>query len=222
MSAPTCIWPWSTRCPPNQITATLEMFTTSITSGNMVAIQRPARIETSVNPSFASANRCVSRVSRTNARTTRMPLICSRRIRFTSSMRLCTSRKLGTICQTTTPTARNSAGTTTASSHESPRSSRIAITTPPTIMIGTWTARVQASSASICTCCTSLVLRVMRDGAPNCATSRPENDPTRWKTAPRRSRPNDIAVRAAHATATTEQRIWSSETPSITAPTRTM
>ena len=194
------------------------MFTTSITSGNMVAIQRPARIETSVSPSFASANRWVSRGSRTNARTTRMPLICSRRIRFTSSMRLCTSRKLGTICETTSPTERNSAGTTTASSHDRPRSSRIAITMPPTIMIGTCTASEQVSSASICTCWTSLVLRVISDGAPNCATSRPENAPTRWKTAARTSRPNDIAVRDAQATATTEQRIWSSETPSMTAP----
>ena len=151
-----------------------------------------------------------------------MPLICSRRIRLTSSIRLCTSRKLGTICETTTPTARNSVGTTTASSHDRPRSSRIAITMPPTIMIGTWTASVQVSSASICTCWTSLVLRVMSDGAPNWATSRPENEPTRWNTAPRTSRPNDIAVREAHATAITEQMIWTNETPSITAPTRRM
>ena len=35
MSEPTCIWPLSTRCPPNQITATLETFTTSSTSGNI-------------------------------------------------------------------------------------------------------------------------------------------------------------------------------------------
>ena len=90
---------------------------------------------------------------------------------------------------------------------------------PPTIMIGTCTASEQVSSASICTCWTSLVLRVISEGAPNCATSRPENAPTRWKTAARRSRPNDIAVRDAQATATTEQRIWSSETPSMTAPT---
>ena len=109
-----------------------------------------------------------------------------------------------------------------ASSHERPRSSRIAITMPPTIMIGTCTASVQPISASICTCWTSLVLRVISEGAPNCATSRPENEPTRWKTAARRSRPNDIAVRAENATATTEQTIWSSETPSMTAPMRRM
>ena len=93
---------------------------------------------------------------------------------------------------------------------------------PPIIMIGTWIASVQVSSASICTCCTSLVLRVMSDGAPNCATSRPENEPTRWKTAPRTSRPNDIAVLDAQATAITEQMIWRNEIASMTAPVRTM
>ena len=194
------------------------MFTTSITSGNIVAIHRPARTETSVSPSFATANRSVSRGSRTNARTTRMPLICSRRIRLTSSIRVCTSRKFGTIWETTTPTETKRAGTTIASSQERPRSSRIAITMPPTIMIGTCTARVQPISESIWTCWTSLVLRVISDGAPNWATSRPEKAPTRWKTSARRSRPNDIAVRAEKATAMTEQTIWSSETPSITAP----
>ncbi len=93
---------------------------------------------------------------------------------------------------------------------------------PPTIMIGTWTASEQVSRASICTCWTSLVLRVMSDGAPNCETSRPEKEPTRWNTAARTSRPKDIAVRAEHATAITEQTICSSETASITAPVRRM
>ncbi len=109
-----------------------------------------------------------------------------------------------------------------ASSHESPRFSRIAIRMPPTIMIGTETAIVQVISASIWTCCTSLVLRVISEGAPNWATSRPENVPTRSKIAARRSWPKRIAVRAENQTATTEQPICSRETPSITAPARTM
>ena len=50
-------------------------------------------------------------------------------------------------------------------------SSRSAMITPPTIMIGEETAMVQAISTSICTCCTSLVLRVISDGAPKCWTS---------------------------------------------------
>ena len=117
----------------------------------MVAIHRPVRTATAVRSSLARPNRRVSTGSRTNARTTRMPVTCSRRIRFTLSMRFCISRKPGTIREITKPTTRNSAGTQTASSHERPRSSRIAITMPPTIMIGTWTASVQVSISSICT-----------------------------------------------------------------------
>jgi len=137
-------------------------------------------------------------------------------------MRTCMTRKLGTILLTTKPTLRKSAGTTTASTQPRPTSSRSAMITPPTIMIGEDTAIVQAISTSICTCCTSLVLRVISDGAPKCCTSRVENAPTRWNRAPRTSRPKPIAVRAPNHTALTEQTIWTSETASMIAPTRTM
>ena len=50
-----------------------------------------------------------------------------------------------------------------------------------------WPADV--SSASICTCWTSLVVRVISDGVPKCPTSRAEKSCTRWKTAARTSRP---------------------------------
>ena len=81
-------------------------------------------------------------------------------------------------------------------SQESPTSSRSAMTIPPTHMIGAATSIVQVTSTSIWTCCTSLVLRVISDGAPNRLSSRAENAPTRWKTAERTSRPNPMAVRA--------------------------
>ena len=67
------------------------------TSGNVVAIQRPTRRATSVTSRFAVSNRRVSNGSRTNARTTRIPVICSRRILLTASMRTCMSRKLGIV-----------------------------------------------------------------------------------------------------------------------------
>ena len=41
--------------------------------------------------------------------------------------------------------------------------------TPPTIVIGAATSSVQVISTSICTCCTSLVMRVISDGAPKLA-----------------------------------------------------
>ena len=99
-------------------------------------------------------------------------------------------------------------------------SSRSAMITPPTIMIGADTAIVQVISTSICTCCTSFVVRVISDGAPNCCTSRVENVPTRWKSAARRSRPKLIAVREPNRTAITEQMIWPNATASITPPVR--
>ena len=101
-----------------------------------------------------------------------MPVICSRRMRLTSSIRRCMWRNPGTIRLTTKPTARNSTGTTTANSHERPRSSRIAMMMPPTIMIGAAIAMVALISTSIWTCCTSLVVRVIRLGAPKVSSSR--------------------------------------------------
>ena len=68
--------------------------------------------------------------------------------------------------------------------------------TPPTIMIGAPTIMASVMKTSICTWVTSLVERLIRVGAPNCATSRAENSPTRAKTRARKSRPNDIDVRA--------------------------
>ena len=125
-----------------------------------------------------------------------MPVSCSRRILLTASMRTCMSRKLGTIREMIVTRQASRVGTQTSSSQDRPTSSRSAMITPPTIMIGAVTISVQLSRTSICTCCTSLVVRVIRDGAPKRATSRLENDPTWWNTAARRSRPRRMAVRA--------------------------
>ncbi len=40
---------------------------------------------------------------------------------------------------------------------------------PPMAVIGAATSSVQVIRTSICTCCTSLVMRVISDGAPNVA-----------------------------------------------------
>ncbi len=90
--------------------------------------------------------------------------------------------------------------------------------TPPTIMIGEEAAMRQAMSTSICTCWTSLVPRVISEGAPNWSTSRWENVPTRWNRSRRTSRPNDIAVREPNQAAPTDARTWAKETASMMAP----
>ena len=68
--------------------------------------------------------------------------------------------------------------------------------TPPTSMIGAMIIMVNVSSTTICTCCTSFVVRVISVGAPNVATSCAENVCTCPNSRLRTSRPNAIAVRA--------------------------
>ena len=106
-----------------------------------------------------------------------------------SSVRSWTRRNPGIIRLTMKPTANTSTGTLTSSSHDSTRPSRIAMMIPPTAMIGAATSIVNVISTSICTCCTSLVLRVISDGAPKRPTSRAEKEPTWWNKRARRSRP---------------------------------
>ena len=89
-----------------------------------------------------------------------------------------------------------STGTMTSSSADSGTSCRSARMMPPTHMIGADTISVNVISTSIWTCWTSLVVRVISDGAPNWPTSRAEKDCTRSKMAARTSRPSAIAVRA--------------------------
>ena len=76
-----------------------------------------------------------------------------------------------------------STGTATATSQDRPTSSRRAMITPPIMVIGAAMNIVLDSSTSICTCCTSLVLRVISDGAPNRLSSRAEKASTRSKIA---------------------------------------
>ena len=188
--------PESIRCPPNQSTAMLDMFTISMTVGNISAIRRPVRRETSVSCSFAEPYRARSRSSRTNARITRMPAICSRMIRLMLSMRVCMVRNSGRIRRMIKVTTMTRIGTMTRISEDSGTSWFSASTMPPTHMIGADTSSVKVSRTSICTCCTSFVVRVISDGAPNWPTSRAENSCTREKIAARTSRPTAIAVRA--------------------------
>ncbi len=72
---------------------------------------------------------------------------------------------------------------------------------PPTIMIGAATNIVQVITTSICTCWTSLVMRVISDGAPNWPTSRAEKPVTRWKSDSRTSRPKPMAALRAEVRA---------------------
>ncbi len=106
-------------------------------------------------------------------------------------------RNSGRIRRTISPTVTPSTGTTPSSSTaDSGTSWPSAMKMPPKHMIGAVTIRVNAISVTVCTCCTSLVVRVISEGAPNRPTSRAEKDCTRSKTPARMSRPTAAAVRA--------------------------
>ena len=136
VSAPISICPLSIRCAPNQSTATVEALKMTMTTGNASAMSLPTASAVPVYVRLAAANRSRSTSSRTKARTTRRPVICSRRMRLTESTAVCIERKCGTIREMISPIAIPSAGTATATSHARPRSSRRAMKMPPTIMIG--------------------------------------------------------------------------------------
>ena len=56
------------------------------------------------------------------------------------------------------------------------------------------TSIVHDICTSICTCWTSLVMRVISDGGPKCATSWAEYPLTEWKRLVRTSRPSPMAA----------------------------
>ncbi|CAB4852301.1 unannotated protein [freshwater metagenome] len=128
----------------------------------------------------------------------------------------------GTIRDTITAIAATSTPTLTTMSHASPMSCLSAMMIPPTHMIGADTIIVQVSRTSICTCWTSLVVRVMSEGAPNRVISRAENEPTRWKTEARTSRPKAIELRAPYQTAAIVHTTCTKVTASMTAPIHRM
>ena len=82
---------------------------------------------------------------------------------------------------TSTPSTIAANGIANTSTIERPMFWRSARIRPTTIVIGAAMAIVQAITMSICTCCTSLVMRVISDGAPNEPTSRAEKSVTWWK-----------------------------------------
>jgi hypothetical protein len=137
-------------------------------------------------------------------------------------MRACMVRNSGIIRHTTDPTLSARAGRATTTSHDRPTSCWSASTLPPMTVMGAATANVQAITTSICTCWTSLVIRVISDGAPNWLTSRAEKSVTRWNRSPRTSRPKLMATLALRYTAPTENTTWIRVTPSMAMPTITM
>ena len=174
ISAPICISPLSMRPAPNQMAATLDVLSTVKTIGNMNAISRPALSERTVRSSLVCLKRSASWGSRPKARTTRMPMICSRRTSLTRSIFSWMAWNCGIIRQTTVPTPSTRAGMATSSRSDSGPSSRMARIVPTTRVMGAAARIVSDITTRIWTCWTSLVIRVISEGAPNSPTSRAE------------------------------------------------
>ncbi len=81
--------PSSMRWPENQMIATVSTFITVITITGSVAMIFPTRSVTPYRSRLVASNRPRSCPSRTNARITRTPVICSRSRWLTRSRKFC-------------------------------------------------------------------------------------------------------------------------------------
>ncbi|OPZ48158.1 MAG: hypothetical protein BWY92_01626 [Firmicutes bacterium ADurb.BinA052] len=117
-----------------------------------------------------------------------------------------------------TPTTAPITGTMMMIDVERGTSWRIAIMMPPTHMTGAEIMMLRLINTAICTCCTSLVLRVISEGVPNWSTSACEKLCTLRKTSLRRSRPKDMAVLEPQYTETMEHPASRRVTRSIKPP----
>ena len=82
-------------------------------------------------------------------------------------MRSCIARKPGIIRAMMTPIATARTGTATTSTHDNCDPTLMPMMMPPMHMMGAITRMVVLMTINNCTCWTSLVVRVINDGAPN-------------------------------------------------------
>ena len=110
------------------------------------------------------------------------------------SIFFCIDWNSGSALKSKVPMTTPMSGTMTTSVVDSAASMRTAMMMPPIAMIGAVIIMFSPISTTCCTCCTSLVLRVMSDGVPKKLTSVWENASTLRKIALRTSRPNAMEV----------------------------
>ena len=122
------------------------------TIGKIVATYRPTEVAVSVSSALARAKRAVSYGSRTKARTTRMPVIRSRRTRLTVSIRACCTRNSGVYLADCQEDRDRQHRHRHRDEPDSPTSVRSAMMMPPIMVIGAATNIVLPSSTSVWTC----------------------------------------------------------------------
>ena len=104
------------------------------------------------------------------------------------------ARNSGRARVTTSPMKTPITGTATRITLDSGTSRRSAMMMPPMAMIGAASVRLSIISTTICTCCTSLVERVISDGVPKWLSSACEKLSTLRNRRARTSRPKAMAV----------------------------
>ena len=219
---PIGISPLSTRIAPNHMTATVDRLRIAVITGIVIANRRLTRRAVSNRSTLASWNRSSSWRVRTNARITRTPASVSRMTWLIRSSLTCIAWNSGIARDMTRAMNATISGRTTISRPDSGTSWRSAMMIPPTIRIGAEIMSVRAMNTTVCTCCTSFVLRVISDGGPNLLTSTWLKVWTVRKMALRTSRPKPIATWAPQYTPRIDVTPSASETTSISPPTRTM
>ena len=112
-----------------------------------------------------------------------MPLSTSRVTWFTRSIRACIDLKSGIADRTIRPMNTSSIGMATKTTVDSDTLSRSAMMMPPIIIMGASRMTLSIINTTICTCCTSLVVRVISDGVPKRLTSACEKLSTWRKSA---------------------------------------
>ena len=120
-----------------------------------------------VSLAFASSKRSSSCFSRLKARTTGTPVRISLETRFSSSIKNCNFVNFGMAIRNSNAT--NSIITTTARARIQVMEASVwnTLYTPPIPRIGAYKTIRNSKVNNICTCCTSLVLLVIKDAVEN-------------------------------------------------------
>ena len=199
--------------------ATVERFRITVRAGIIKANSRPTLSCVAVRSSLASPKRCSSRRTRSKARMTRTPLSTSRVTWLTRSIFFCIDMNRGIARLVTRPMKTPITGIDTRITALSGTLSRSAMMRPPMAISGAMTTTLSTMSTTICTCCTSLVVRVMSEGVPKRLTSACEKPCTRRNSDERTSRPKPMDTLDPQYTAMTAAITLISVTTSMSAPT---
>ena len=150
-SAPIFILPDSMRCPPNHMMAMLKMLVMNHMIGPRAPMRKPTGSRTPLVSVFAFSKRCDSVLSRTKARTTRTPVTCSRITRLMASSLACSRLNSGPILEKMMPVTSSTIGRMTAMDQVSSPFCWMAMTRPPTNMIGACSTNRNAWNVAFCT-----------------------------------------------------------------------